>query len=258
MSNIQFSLMAGFRAVNQMQQNILRNAQGLLQPGYQSTKLQMGATPAGGTSHQAATPTRGALRGASTGAGTPIVTGEVIRFEQGRIEAGNGPTSLAIEGQGFFMLAENLNPGARTFLTRAGDFRYDAQGRLVNAQGLFVVGGNGTLTNPPTPVTNPGDGTVNLPSVSLAIVPAPGGLQISSYGPAIYQATASSGPLQPFANGHPKVGFVQANSLEFQDRLRMQGELQLDLSFASQTFKLLKDMLDNVNRMDDDAINTVK
>lgn len=258
MSNIQYSLMAGFRAVNQMQQNILRNAQGLLQPGYMSTKLNMGATPGASTPHTAPTAGSGAQRGMNHGAGTLSVDSTTIRFEQGDLEPGNGPTSLGIQGQGFFVLAENLQPGARLFLSRAGNFSYDPQGRLVNPQGLFVVGGSGTIGNPPTPVTNPGDGTVNLPSLTLGIVPAPSNLQLSAYGPMVYQLTPGSGPVQPFPNGHARVGFVQSNKLEFQSRMRMQGELQLDLSFASQTYKLLKDMLENVNRMDDDAINTVK
>ncbi len=57
-------------------------------------------------------------------------------FTQGNIESTAGPTDLAIEGNGFFVIG---NGGANLY-TRAGNFRLDADGKLATFQGLPVQG----------------------------------------------------------------------------------------------------------------------
>jgi flagellar hook protein FlgE len=57
-------------------------------------------------------------------------------FTQGNIESTAGPTDLAIEGNGFFVIGN----GDSNLYTRAGDFRLDASGRLVTFQGRPVQG----------------------------------------------------------------------------------------------------------------------
>ena len=57
-------------------------------------------------------------------------------FTQGNIESTAGPTDLAIEGNGFFVIGN----GDSDLYTRAGNFRLDANGRLVTFQGLPVQG----------------------------------------------------------------------------------------------------------------------
>ncbi len=57
-------------------------------------------------------------------------------FTQGNIESTAGPTDLAIEGNGFFV----VGAGAGDLYTRAGNFRLDANGKLVTFQGLPVQG----------------------------------------------------------------------------------------------------------------------
>jgi flagellar hook protein FlgE len=59
-------------------------------------------------------------------------------FSQGTFESTESGTDLAIEGDGFFMVSD---PGSETLLyTRAGSFRFDADGYLVNPEGLRVQG----------------------------------------------------------------------------------------------------------------------
>lgn len=55
---------------------------------------------------------------------------------QGNIESTGRSTDLAIEGNGFFVLGD----GAGLVYSRAGDFRIDKDGFLVNLQGLRVQG----------------------------------------------------------------------------------------------------------------------
>ena len=49
MSNVQYSLLAGFKAVTAWQQNIIRNAQGLLTPGYNRINFRIGDGPGSNT-----------------------------------------------------------------------------------------------------------------------------------------------------------------------------------------------------------------
>lgn len=259
MSSVHFSLLNGFKAVTAWQQNIIRNAQGLITPGYNRVNLTMSDNAGGYMSgNNMGTASGGSTNGLFGGADTLHVGSTSLSFEQGELHPAYSPTSLAIKGDGFFVLAENLRPGAKLMLTRNGDFRYDSQGRLVNSQGLFVVGGGGTLSDPPTPIMNPGDGSVVLPDITLARVPIPGNLGISRYGNTVYEPNASAGFIQPLPNGSAAVGFVQASTLEYPSRIGGQAQLTLETTQASQTYKLIKDMLDSYNRAVDDAIGTIR
>ncbi len=57
-------------------------------------------------------------------------------WNQGALENTNISTDLALNGDGFFV----VNNGARTMLTRAGNFAFDNQGRLVTSAGVNVQG----------------------------------------------------------------------------------------------------------------------
>ncbi len=76
--------------------------------------------------------------GSSNSAVTPI-------FTQGTLEFTSRPLDLAIDGNGFFAVSDS---GAR-YYTRAGNFRVDESGNIVNQNGLqvlgFPAGGSGTL-----------------------------------------------------------------------------------------------------------------
>ncbi len=58
--------------------------------------------------------------------------------QQGLIQATGITTDLAISGQGFFVVADSSS--GETFYTRAGSFREDNQGNLVNAAGFVLRG----------------------------------------------------------------------------------------------------------------------
>lgn len=68
-------------------------------------------------------------------------------FTQGAITSTNIKTDLAIQGNGFFM----VNDGVQNFVTRAGNFKFNADGFLVTDSGLNVRGFNanadGTVIN---------------------------------------------------------------------------------------------------------------
>lgn len=76
---------------------------------------------------------------------------------QGSLEQSRSTTDLAISGEGFFIVSPNsqqLSNGGGVLFTRAGSFTIDADGYMVNAQGLFLQGwpvaSDGSVTSSPT------------------------------------------------------------------------------------------------------------
>jgi flagellar hook protein FlgE len=86
------------------------------------------------------------------GSGTALQFGKGVRlsatptdFSQGTLDLTNTATNAAIEGNGFFVLADSL--GA-LYYSRAGDFTLDRSGNLISPSGHFVQGYqavNGTI-----------------------------------------------------------------------------------------------------------------
>lgn len=77
--------------------------------------------------------------------GLGVTTGSISpNFSQGGIENTGVPTNVAIQGSGFFVLGD---ASTRSY-TRAGNFSFDANGMLVNADGSAVQGY--TATDPTT------------------------------------------------------------------------------------------------------------
>jgi flagellar hook protein FlgE len=70
-----------------------------------------------------------------TGSSLSAIYGD---WSQGSYETSTDATDLAIDGDGFFMVCDSVS--GDTYYTRAGDFRFDSSGYLVNASGLRVQG----------------------------------------------------------------------------------------------------------------------
>lgn len=67
--------------------------------------------------------------------GGVMVEETVTDFSPGPLKRTEIPTDMAIEGDGFFMVRKD----GEDFLTRAGDFRLNAQGELLTQQGFPVL-----------------------------------------------------------------------------------------------------------------------
>ena len=61
-------------------------------------------------------------------------------FSQGTFENTETNTDLAIEGSGFFIVSDPTTGNEQNSYTRAGAFRFDADGYLVNPEGYNVMG----------------------------------------------------------------------------------------------------------------------
>jgi flagellar hook protein FlgE len=72
----------------------------------------------------------------SVGGGVTTITRNEVSLQGSPLSTGTA-TDLAISGNGFFLVS---NDAGQTFLTRAGNFLPDAQGRLVNSAGFYLMG----------------------------------------------------------------------------------------------------------------------
>ncbi|MCK5340991.1 MAG: flagellar hook-basal body complex protein, partial [Desulfobulbaceae bacterium] len=75
---------------------------------------------------------------AQVGRGVTLSTIDSL-FAQGSFESSTSATDMAIGGQGFFML-RNAESAEADMYSRAGEFRFDQEGYLVNPVGYFVQG----------------------------------------------------------------------------------------------------------------------
>jgi len=82
-------------------------------------------------------------------------------WNQGSVETTSNPTDLAINGKGFFTVRDR-NDGS-IYYTRAGAFRFDNIGSLINPDGLIVQGYEATNVNP--------DGSFTLGSITDINIP---------------------------------------------------------------------------------------
>lgn len=80
-------------------------------------------------------------------------------FTDGVLGAGTGSLDMGIQGNGFFRLQ---NEAGRVFYSRNGQFQKDANGYVVNNQGMFLTGYQATGT-PPTIQPGAAVGPIQIP-----------------------------------------------------------------------------------------------
>src|SRR5207302_1210627 len=69
-----------------------------------------------------------------------VVSGRFALIDnQGTLQASNRPLDVAITGNGFLTVTDATTNGNQLY-TRAGSFSQDAQGHLVNTNGMFLEG----------------------------------------------------------------------------------------------------------------------
>jgi flagellar hook protein FlgE len=60
--------------------------------------------------------------------------------QQGLLEASTSSTDIAISGDGFFVVNDRADGSGNVYFTRAGSFRPDKDGNLVNTAGYYLTG----------------------------------------------------------------------------------------------------------------------
>jgi flagellar basal body rod protein FlgG len=122
----------------------------------------------------------GAVLGRASGADSRFVQVGATRADgtSGNLRETGNPMDLALAGDGFFAVD---TPGGPRY-TRAGDFRLDAGGRLVNGAGLAArARGGGALVIPPgaSDVVIGPDGTVTADGAEV------GALELARFAPGV-------------------------------------------------------------------------
>ena len=164
--------------------------------------------------------------GTSIGLGSRVSSIQTEQ-RQGAFQASGNPLDLAVEGQGFFQLADS---SGETRYTRSGNFSLNATGQLVAGSAQ-----TGRLVTPPiqipvnaTGITVSSEGVVSaqlagqtsptqVGTLQLALFPNPEGLM--KHGENLYSQTDASGaPTQPTPGtqgvGYVRQGFLEASNVE--------------------------------------------
>ncbi len=161
--------------------------------------------------------------GLQVGGGVGIVSTTKL-FHQGAMQSTSNPMDVGIEGNGFFIVQQ---PDGTMAYTRAGTLKADAQGRLVNSEGMPL---DPPISLPPEAlsISISADGNVSasikgqqtpsqLGQIQLANFVNPAGL--SAGGHNLFTATAASGDPQvgnPGIDGRGTLlqGFVEHSNVD--------------------------------------------
>ncbi len=161
--DLRYNFINTFRSVDAWRNNILLNAQGGLLPGFKQRRTVLGMQQ---SSFQmdpgsAGTANSGGRAPMGLTAGELTIQRTALQHRQDPLKSAEGNlASLGIQGNGFFAVAESLNPGARVLMTRDGSFNWKVTGldensnpryQLVNGQGLYVLRAGDIETNSSSP-----------------------------------------------------------------------------------------------------------
>ncbi len=108
-----------------------------------------------------------AANGTSYGGGV-MTSMRSLNSLQGAVVSSTTPTSLAVQGAGFFVVSD---AGGAVYLTRNGSFVPDASGNLVNSAGYYLMGAN-AQSGSPTFAANSLDGLQKVNVVSAGQIAA--------------------------------------------------------------------------------------
>jgi flagellar basal-body rod protein FlgG len=140
--------------------------------------------------------------GLQVGSGARIVA-TTRQFSQGALLQTGNPLDLAIEGNGFFSIQQ---PDGTIGYTRAGNFKSDAEGRIVNSEGMPL---DPPITIPPdaTNISIGADGTVSASTKTSSQPVQLGQIQLASFiNPAGLNSIGHNLYIQTAASGEPQVG----------------------------------------------------
>jgi flagellar basal-body rod protein FlgG len=142
--------------------------------------------------------------GLQVGSGARIVA-TTRQYSQGALLQTGNPLDVAIEGNGFFPIQQADGTIA---YTRAGNFKSDAQGRIVNSEGLPL---DPPITIPPdaTTISIGADGTVSASTKSGTAPVQLGQIQIANFvNPAGLNSAGHNLFIQTAASGEPQIGLA--------------------------------------------------
>jgi flagellar basal-body rod protein FlgG len=196
--------------------------------------------------------------GIQVGHGTrPVATQKL--WSQGNFQQTENPLDLVIEGDGFFQLTR---PDGTIAYTRAGAFKRDSQGQVVNSDG-YVLQPAITIPDDTVNISIGSDGTVSvitagqstpqqLGQIELARFVNPAGL--NAIGKNLFLPTAASGQPttgQPGQNGFGAInqGFLEMSNVSVVEEMVQMIAAQRAFEVNSKAIKSADEMLSISNNM---------
>jgi flagellar basal-body rod protein FlgF/flagellar basal-body rod protein FlgG len=122
-----------------------------------------------------------------------VLSGTRLDTTQGALTSTANPLDFAIEGSGYFQ----VQTASGVAYTRGGSFRISPQGQLTTAGGDPVIGDNGPISVPGSPVSVSPDGTITANGAiagRLRVVDFPKDTQVESLGGGYYRPTQATTP----------------------------------------------------------------
>jgi flagellar basal-body rod protein FlgF len=179
-----------------------------------------------------------------------VVDGSFTDFQPGVIRVTGRDLDVALDGRGFFAVQGPTG----TMYTRNGTFQLDGSGRLINSEGLEVLGGAGPIQLPPGKITISKGGEIQVDGSSvdtLQVVDFPDTRILEKAGNSMFRVRASDNA-QPVAVETP----VVSGSLE-QSNVNPIREMMLMINMMRQFESLQKSIYTLMNTVDDRSINQV-
>jgi len=140
-----YSGISGMRGFQTKLDVIGNNIANVNTPGFKASRVVfqdvLSQTISGATAPNATNKT-GGINPKQIGLGTGIAAIDTIHTP-GSFQSTNIPTDLAIEGDGFFAVNTKSDGTGSSYLTRAGNFKLDADDYLVTSNGNFVLDKDG-------------------------------------------------------------------------------------------------------------------
>ena len=196
--------------------------------------------------------------GIQVGLGTKPVAVQKI-FQQGDFVQTGNPLDFVIEGDGFFQV---LMPDGTVAYSRAGAFKMDSDGRIVNSDGYpmepaitipanaltTTIGSDGKVTVLQAGSTTPSE----IGQIEIAKFMNPGGLQ--ALGKNLYLPTASSGDATtgtPGVDGLGTIeqGYVEMSNVNVVEEMVNMIVTQRAYEITSKTVQASDEMLQTTNNM---------
>lgn len=189
--------------------------------------------------------------GVQLGNGTRLVGTQKV-FTNGSIQTTSQQLDVAISGNGFLQVRR---PNGDAAFTRAGQLQVDANGTLVNAQGLPLVP-QITVPNNATAITIAENGTVSVTVPGQAAPSEIGALTLTGFvnpagllalGENLFQETAASGAPNEGRPGDGALGKLKQGALEGSNVQVV--EEMVDMIAAQRTYEMNTKVLSAADNM---------
>jgi flagellar basal-body rod protein FlgG len=182
------------------------------------------------------------------------VAGTAKDFTQGQLTSTGGNLDVAIQGDGFF---EVQRADGTLAYTRDGSFKLNAQGQVVNIDGLPVLSGFQTIPTGTTAITISQNGQVTVQSASgsqtfrLALTRFANPSGLAALGGNLYQESAASGTPEtgnPGEQGYGQTmqGYVETSNVNIVEEMVNLIIAQRAYEVNSKSIQASDEMLQNI------------